>query len=298
MKKEIAKSISGKELAEEILLSLRDKIIKTEKIGKRPPSLAVFMAGNDPASALYVRTKKKTAHKLGIIFHDYGCNNKDEKELLESIDFINKDETVDGIMVQLPLPKGFNTGKIIKLIDPRKDVDGFHPDNLKKFNNTLLPPLNGGTDIPIDMIAPPTLKAVITLLDSVREKLEGKTAVIISKNEIFADPLKVLLNLKNIKTKIVHPEDKKIYEILKKSDIVIIAIGKSKFLKGEMIKEDAIIIDVGTTLVNGKLFGDVDFKSCAKKASYISPVPGGVGPLTVAYLLENVVNAWEKNIYF
>ncbi|MFH1192131.1 MAG: bifunctional 5,10-methylenetetrahydrofolate dehydrogenase/5,10-methenyltetrahydrofolate cyclohydrolase [bacterium] len=290
MKKEIAKRLSGKELAEQILLSLREKIIKAEKNGKRPPSLAVFMAGNDPASALYVRTKKKTAHKLGIIFHDYCCNSKDEKELLESIDFINKDESVDGIMAQLPLPKGFNTDKIIKLIDPRKDVDGFHPDNLKKFEAGNISLLETRA------IMPPTLKAVIALLDSIGEELGGKTAAIISRNEIFADPLKAMLNLKDIKTEIAHTEDKKISGILKKSGIVIIAIGSPDFLKGDMIKDDVIIIDVGTTLIDEKLFGDVDFKSCAKKAFYISPVPGGVGPLTVAYLLENVVNAWEKNI--
>lgn len=294
MKKETAQSVGGKEMAEKILLSLREKIIKIEKNGGSPPSLAIIMAGNDPASALYVRKiKKKAANKIGVIFHDYCCNDKNEKELLESIEFLNNDETVDGIMVQLPLPKGFDADKAIKLINPRKDVDGFHPDNLKKFDGTENTHLGDS-----DIIVPPTLKAIITLLDSIDEKLEGKEAIIISRNEIFANPLKSLLNLKNIKTAIVHPEDQKLSKILKKSDIIITAIGSPHFLKKEMIKDDAIIIDVGTTLVNGKLFGDVDFKSCAKKASYISPVPGGVGPLTVAYLLENVINAREKKLFY
>ncbi len=293
MKKEIAQSIRGKELAEQILLPLREKIIKAEKNGKRLPSFAVFMVGNDPASALYVRTKKKTAHKLGIIFHDYCCNSKDEQELLESIDFLNKDDSVDGIIVQLPLPEGFNTDKVIKLIDPRKDVDGFHPDNLNSFNNKIVSA--DSRTLLGEIIAPPTLKAVITLLDSTGGELEGKRAVIISRNEIFAEPLKNILSLRNIDASIMSFDNENLLEAVKESDIIVSAVGEPNFLKGEMIKDDAIIIDVGTTLIDEKLFGDVDFKSCAEKASYISPVPGGVGPLTVAYLLENVVNAWEKN---
>ncbi|MFH1030376.1 MAG: bifunctional 5,10-methylenetetrahydrofolate dehydrogenase/5,10-methenyltetrahydrofolate cyclohydrolase [bacterium] len=286
------KILSGKEIADEILLNLRKKIVENENKNRIEPGFAVIMVGNDPASGLYVRNKKKACYKVGINFNDYHfAENANEDEILETIKFLNNDPSIFGIIVQLPLPENFGTSKIMKVILPKKDVDGFHPENIEK----LISFLNSDLEDIDKIISPPVLKATITLLDQI-EFLEGKKAVIISKNEIFAMPLREAISLKGIDAEIVLPFDK--IDSLKEKDIIISAIGSPNFLKGKMIKEGAAIIDVGTTLVNGKLVGDVDFKSCEKKCSYISPVPGGVGPLTVAYLLENVIKAWEKSGLF
>lgn len=326
----MSKILQGKELAEEVLFSLREKIVKAEKSGNEHlPGLATVMVGEDEASKLYVRNKKRACHKVGMSFHDYWFEDgAKEEEVLETIDFLNNDPAVRGIIVQLPLPKEFNTEKIIKSISPKKDVDGFHPVNLKKFKSALSPfacpasmageggasplsSLEGGMGGVNAIVVPPVVKAVVALLDQVEEPIKGKSAVIISKNEIFAEPLLEAVKLKKVNIEIIA-QDKAMRSPalrlsgvrdsfahsdaggkLKQADIIITAVGIPNFLKGEMIKYEAIIIDVGTTLVDGKLVGDADFKSCEKKASYISPVPGGIGPLTVAYLLENTVKAWE-----
>lgn len=311
----MSKILQGKELAEEVLFSLREKIVKAEKSGnEHMPGLAAVMVGEDEASKLYVRNKKKACHKIGISFHDYRLEeNSNEEAILETINFLNNDLAVHGIIVQLPLPKGFNTEKIIKSISPKKDVDGFHPANIEKFTNFL----HGDIKDAVQIMPPPVIKAVISLLEKVEELVMGKKAFIISKNEIFAEPLLETVKLKKIDAEIIAPDkvgrspalrlspparaggvrDSSAHPDaggkLKQADIIITAVGIPNFLRGEMIKDEAIIIDVGTTLVDGKLVGDADFKSCEKKVSYISPVPGGIGPLTVAYLLENTVRAWE-----
>lgn len=288
------KILSGKEIAEEILLSLRAKMVEAEENKKNLPAFAVVLVGNDPASVLYVRNKKRACYKVGIQFNDY-CFPKEsrEKDVLETIEFLNNDPLINGIIVQLPLPKFFDTAKIINAISPEKDVDGFHPENINK----LLAVANGDQTVNGQMLllTPPVLKAVITLIDEVEEPLAGKNGIIIAKNEIFANPLMKVLKLKKIALDILSPDSGNLADVLQKADIIISAAGRPDFVNGGMIKENAIIIDVGTTLVDEKLIGDVDFADCAGKASYISPVPGGIGPLTVAYLLENVVKIWERN---
>ncbi|MFH0854247.1 MAG: bifunctional 5,10-methylenetetrahydrofolate dehydrogenase/5,10-methenyltetrahydrofolate cyclohydrolase [bacterium] len=280
----MAKILSGKELAEDVFFALRKKVVKAEKGGERTPGLAVILAGEDEASKLYVRNKKRACYKVGIAFNDYYfTKDAKEAEILETIEFLNNDPSIFGIIAQLPLPYGFDAGKIIRAISPEKDVDGFHPDNIEKFISFIHSDIEKIDEI----MSPPVIKAVIALLDQVNESIIGKRAVIISKNEIFAKPLLETVKLKKVDAEIIAPE--KIDDKLKKADIIISAVGHPNFLKGEMIKDDVIIIDVGTTLVDGKIVGDADFKSCDKKASYISPVPGGIGPLTVAYLLENVI---------
>ncbi|MFH0856577.1 MAG: tetrahydrofolate dehydrogenase/cyclohydrolase catalytic domain-containing protein [bacterium] len=287
----MAKILSGKETAEEVLLKLRAKIVEADKREENLPGLAVLLVGNDPASVLYVRNKKRACHKVGITFNDYCfCAQASEKDILETLEFLNNDPAIFGIIVQLPLPKNIDTAKIINAISPAKDVDGFHPENIKK----LLAAAIGNMEKDGILLTPPVLKSVITLLDFVEEPLAGKKGVIIAKNEIFAHPLAELMKLKKINLEIVSPDSKDINK-LQDSDIIISAAGRPNFVKEEMIKEDVIIIDVGTTLVDEKLIGDVDFKGCEDRASYITPVPGGIGPLTVAYLLENVVRSWESN---
>lgn len=286
-----AKILSGKEIAQETLLSLRSKIVEAQENKKILPALAVVLVGNDPASVLYVRNKKRACHKIGIEFNDYCfCKEASEKDILETIEFLNDDPAFYGIIVQLPLPKSFDTAKIINAISPEKDVDGFHPENVKK----LLAAANGSMDKNGILLTPPVIKAVITLTDAIEEPLKGKKGVIVAKNEIFANPLMQILKLKKLELDIASPDSGELSDILKASDIIISAAGRPGFIKGEMIKNGSIIIDVGTALVDGKLFGDADFADCEDKASYISPVPGGIGPLTVAYLLENVVKVWEK----
>jgi len=287
--KERAVILSGNELAEEIFLNLRSKVIKSRDVAKKKPGLAVVRAGDDPASVLYVRNKKKACEKIGIEFHEYCfCDGAKEEDILNAIAFLNNDPNISGIIVQLPLPKKLNANKIIQTIDPLKDADGFNDSNIKKIESAIVL-----KDLE-KLVFPPTLMAVITLLGEVAEDLDGKRAIIISKNNFFASPLSALLKFKGIDSEIMAADNKKLKSKLKQSDIVIVAIGAPDFLKASMIKEGVVIIDVGITLKNGKLFGDVEV-GCAKKPSYLSPVPGGVGPLTVAYLLKNVVEFWEKS---
>lgn len=293
-----AKSLIGKEIAQETLLALRVQVVEAEKKEKNAPGLAVIMVGDDPASALYVRNKKKACHKVGIAFHDYHFEkDEEEKNILDAIDFLNNDSLINGIIVQLPLPTGFDTAKIINAISPLKDVDGFHPENINKISEVIA---NKKRIAPAAMekiqesVTPPVLKAILKLLDQIEEPLKEKKGFIVAKNEIFAGPLKEVVGLKEIDIEIISPDEKELARKLQKVDIIITAAGRPRFLKGDMIKEGAIVIDVGTTLVDGKTIGDADFLDCEKKAAYISPVPGGIGPLTVSYLLENVVKLWKN----
>lgn len=267
-----AKILNGKIIAEEIKKDLHQKITKA----KRRPGLATILVGDDPASALYVKLKEKACHDVGIDFHKYICNldcfsDISEKELLEMVKFLNKDKEVNGILIQLPLPKTFHTQKIINAIDPKKDVDGFHPKN-----KTILPP---------------TVGAVIELLKSVPEikkatpkkRAEMKTLVVI-KSDVFTARLKKHLSefgLVNVIQKTSIPKNSKDF------DIIIIGIGQAASLKKPMVKNGAIVIDIGINKKKNQTVGDVDPK-VAEVAGYLSPVPGGVGPLTVACLLRNV----------
>lgn len=263
--------LDGKTLADNILLDVKNKILETGIT----PGLAAILIGKDPASEIYVRLKEKAAEKTGILFCKYLADNEiyadiDEFELSELIKFLNNDPQIDGILLQLPLPEGFDQGKMVKLIDPKKDADGF----------------NGGD------VVPPTVAAIIELLKATNEKLEDKKTLIIGKSNIFTSEietnLKNYLKIKNLKIKNYIPDDCNTY------DIIIIAIGQAHALKKPAVKPGAIIIDVGINKLDGVTVGDVD-PECEEIAGFISPVPGGVGPLTVALLMRNVFELAQKN---
>jgi methylenetetrahydrofolate dehydrogenase (NADP+) / methenyltetrahydrofolate cyclohydrolase len=259
--------LDGKGLAKKIKLDLANQV---EKLPTKP-GLAVVLIGDDPASELYIKLKEKAAKEIGITFHKYICNNKcckdsTEHDIIEMIKFLNKDKAVNGILVQLPLPEKFNTDKILKAVKPSKDVDGFIRSD--------------------DKLIPPTIGAIIELLKSTNEDLKDKEAIILAKSDIFTKNLKKYL--KGI-TKISKIKlESKLPKSLKKFSVVISAIGEPHSIKKSMIKKDAIIIDVGISILGKNTLGDVD-PNVSEVASYLSPVPGGVGPLTVAVLMKNVV---------
>jgi len=283
MDKTTAKIIDGKALADKIILELKGKIAQLS----RPPGLAVILIGDDPPSHLYVKNKKKAAQKVGLEFHDYLCDQKccpetTEEKILTMIDFLNNDPAIDGIIVQLPIPKKFNTEKIINQVDPAKDVDGFHPKNSK-------PPS-------------PLIQAVGIALSATEEKLSGKTAVIVAKNPIFSQPLEKSLDKQGLKVETVKP-DEKMAEKTKQADVLIVILGQKHFIKKSMVKPNAIVIDIGTNLEGpldpargkkNKWTGDVD-PEVTEVASWLTPVPGGIGPLTVAYLLKNTFELAKNN---
>lgn len=278
-----AQLINGKNLAEEILLQLKTQIATLT----RAPGLAVILIGNDPASQLYVRNKKRACEKVGIMFHSYFCAgdclpNVTEKDILQTIDFLNADLQIDGIIVQLPIPEKFNTQRIINQISPAKDVDGFHPENEKNF-------LAGNSKI-----TPPLIGAINAALQSTGENLNGKSAVIVSGNPVFSQTQKKALADLGLKVKIVAPDDN-LETVTRLADVLIVVLGQANFIKKSMVKSESIVIDVGTNLIGkNKWTGDVDPKA-AEVADFITPVPGGIGPLTVAMLLKNTFEIAKSN---
>lgn len=256
---------------------------------KTRPCLAAILVGSNTASKLYISIKKRTAKKLGIKFIEYKLStNVREKKILEIIKLLNKDNSVNGIMVQLPLPKKFNSTKIIQSISPIKDVDGFHKKNIKKTNN--------------DAILSPLIGAIIELIKSTKQNLKNKEVLIIAKNRIFYKTINTLLhNIKVSTKKINHiikinKHSRNCQNKILKADIIIIAIGKPKSLKLEMVKHGSTIIDVGINKFNGKTVGDADFQEIKKTSRFITPVPGGFGPMTVAMLMKNVVKLTKKQL--
>lgn len=270
-----AKILNGNLLAEEILVNL----YQDKKFLSKVPSLAVVLVGNDPASHLYVKLKEKAAKKVDIHFNKYLFDeDASEEEIIKTIEFLNKDEDINAILVQVPLPKHLDQKKVIASIDPKKDVDGFHPENQEKLlagKPYLIPGLDLG---------------IIELIKSSQKNLENKKCTVICNTALFGESLKQNLLEYKIETEVCNPDEYIENKELQNADIIIIAIGQAKWLKKEMIKKDAIIIDVGINKVDGKIVGDIDFLDLKEKAGFISPVPGGVGPMTVACLLENTFN--------
>jgi len=263
-KKISAKILDGKAIAEKINLKVRQEIL-AEGLA---PGLAAILVGNNPASKIYLRLKENTAGKIGVEFSKYLCNDQcyddiDERELLELIDFLNQDEQINGILLQLPLPDGFDNKKIMSAISPEKDVDGF----------------NGGK------VVPPTVAAIKELLLATGENLKNKTALIIGNSKTFMDGIKKHLTEFNF-SKITEEND--VPKDCDKYDVVIIALGRAGALKAEHLKSEAIVIDVGINKIEDKTVGDADV-DVWQKASWVSPVPGGVGPLTVACLMRNLL---------
>ena len=277
--------IDGKKVSAEIRnrLAEQTKILK-EKTGKEP-GLATVLVGDDPASAVYVRNKNKTCRELGFqSFENQLSSDTTEEQLLNLIDDLNSNPNVHGILVQLPLPDQIDSEKILQAIDPKKDVDGFHPVNVGKLvvGNALLTPC--------------TPTGIIELLDNYGIEISGKHAVIIGRSNIVGKPVSMLLLQRNATITICHSRTKNLEEVTRRGDILIAAVGRPHFVTENMVSKSAVVIDVGINRVDGKLTGDVEFEPVSKKASYITPVPGGVGPMTIALLMENTLKAFKDSI--
>ncbi len=271
--------IDGRETAKEVKESIRLEIesLKEKNI---IPGLAVIIVGNNPASQSYVNSKEKVCKKLGMhSVKECFETSITEEELLNEIKKLNNDEKIHGILVQLPLPGHINEKKVIEAICPSKDVDGFHPINAGK----LL--------IGEDGFKPCTPFGIIKLIEKYNIQTEGKNVVVIGRSNIVGKPISLMLLEKNATVTITHSRTKDLKEITKLADIVVVALGKAHFLTKEMVKEGVVVIDVGINRVNGKIVGDVDFDSVKEIASYITPVPGGVGPMTIAMLMENTLKS-------
>ncbi len=245
----------------------------------------MILVGADPASQVYVGSKRKSCAELGIDSKSYDLpENTSEKELLDLIEKLNQDETVDGILVQLPLPKQIDSTKVIEAICPDKDVDGFHPYNVGRLCQRI-----------------PTLRActpygVMKLLETTGVNLYGKHAVIVGASNIVGRPMALELLLGGCTVTVTHRFTQDLESHIRQADILVVAVGKPKFIPGNWVKEGAIVIDVGINRLDGKLIGDVDYDVASQKASFITPVPGGVGPMTVAMLMQNTFQAYEKHL--
>ena len=275
--------IDGKELAKSIRLKLKEEVNELKNANIKP-KLAVIMVGNDKASKVYVKNKSKACEEIEIEYEEYLLpENTKMTELLELLEKLNNDVTIHGILVQSPLPEGLDANEAFRKISPKKDVDGFHPVNVGKLS------LNQ------DCFVSCTPYGIIKMLETYNIPIEGAHAVIIGRSNIVGKPLaKCLLN-KNATVTVCHSKTKNLNNITKQADILISAIGKPKFVTEEMVKEGATVIDVGINRMNdGKLIGDVDFENIKEKVSYITPVPGGVGPMTIAMLMHNVVKASKQ----
>ena len=273
-----AKIIDGKKIAEKILHGLKLKV----KSMKEKPGLALVLVGNNPASEVYVNFKEKDSKDVGFYCERYNLDkNISEMDLLNLLNNLNQKTNIHGILVQLPLPKQIDEKLITNSILPHKDVDGFTPVSL------------GNLMAENAIMAPATARAVIYLIESTGTKIEGKNAVVVGRSSIVGKPTAMMLLEKNATVTICHSRTKNLAEHTKKADILVVATGKPELIKKEMVKEGAVVIDVGINRVGDKLIGDVDFNGVKEVAGYITPVPGGVGPMTRAMLMENTLKAME-----
>ena len=277
------KIINGKEVSQKIKDELKSQ---TEDLLSQGivPCLAVIIVGNDPASRVYVNNKKKACEYIGFKSLEYALSeNTSENELLELISSLNNNDEIDGILCQLPLPKHINEKNVIDSILPEKDVDAFHPQNV------------GRIMIGDYHVLPCTPAGVMELIKSENIPLEGKNAVVLGRSNIVGKPMAMLLLQSNATVTVCHSKTQNLKEICKTADVLVSAIGKAKFVTEDMIKQGAVVIDVGINRdENGKLCGDVDFENVSKKASFITPVPGGCGPMTISMLMKNTYNAAVK----
>ena len=287
----MAEILDGLSVSQKIKQEIKEEVTKIVQSGKKAPHLAAILVGENGASKAYVNSKVKDCKEVGFTssllkFPDTICEN----ELLEEIKKLNENEEIDGFIVQLPLPKGIDQEKIIMAIDPKKDVDGFHPENFGKMA------------LEMDSLLPATPFGIMQLLERYNIDTKGKKCVVIGRSRIVGRPMSILMSAKGTDATVtlIHSHTPNIEDYTQKADIVIVALGIPNYLKGEMIKEGAVVIDVGITRVNDDsergyhLVGDVDFEACEKKASFITPVPGGVGPMTRAMLMKNTLLAYKK----
>lgn len=279
-----AQIISGTNLSKQIKQEVATQILDYRSQGKRSPGLAVILVGADPASQVYVNSKRKSCAEIGIESKSYDLPQEtSESDLLELIQQLNQDNTIDGILVQLPLPKHIDSTKVIEAIQPDKDVDGFHPYNVGRLCQRI-----------------PTLRActpygIIKLLETTDVDLHGKHAVIVGASNIVGRPMSMELLLAGCTVTVTHRFTQDLENHVRQADILVVAVGKPEFIPGEWIKEGSIVIDVGINRIDGKLIGDVQFEVAKAKANYITPVPGGVGPMTVAMLMQNTLQSYKQH---
>lgn len=287
--------IDGRALAEKIKDGIVKEIAALDKLPapdkKKPglisqrPNLAIILVGDRPDSALYVNLKEREAKKVGIDTHVYRCAaDIPEREIFDTIDFLNRDDLIDAILVQLPLPAGFDTDGIIRAIDPRKDVDRFHPANLEILFKTC----------EHEKVIPPVIKVVLEILKSINCDLRGKKVCAVYNSEIFGKSLVKVLECRGAKCEAAKVDESELKNKTIRADILITAVGKPKFITADFIKAEAVIIDIGITKDGGKVCGDVDFKSVKNKAAFLTPVPGGVGPMTIAMLFQNTLEIYKN----
>ncbi len=279
-----ARLIDGKAVAEQLKNDIAARVSARVATGKRPPGLAVILVGNDPASEVYVGNKRRSCKAAG--FHSLEFNlpaDAAQDEVLKLIDQLNADDSVDGILVQLPLPKQIDGDTVLERIKPDKDVDGFHPYNFGRLAQKR------------PLLRPCTPYGVMTLLKATGVNLRGLKACVVGASNIVGRPQALELLLADCTVTICNSKTQNLAEEVGRADLVVVGVGKPNFVKGEWIKQGAIVIDVGINrLDNGKLCGDVEFDAAAARAGFITPVPGGVGPMTVATLLENTLYACEQ----
>jgi len=272
----MANIIDGNKIAQDIRNEVRHKVVDLKEHSGITPGLAVVLVGEDPASQVYVGRKAKACAEVGFLSREYKLSaDTSEDKLLSLIDALNKDPLIHGILVQLPLPKNISTDKIIAAIDPHKDVDGFHPYNV------------GGLVTGSPLFVPCTPRGIMELIARTGINLKGKEAVVVGRSNIVGKPMAMLLLAQHATVTICHSRTKDLPAVTRRADILIAAVGKPHMIKADMVKEGAAVIDVGVNrLENGKLAGDVAFDEVAPKASFITPVPGGVGPMTIAMLMK------------
>lgn len=275
--------IDGKATSQKIKDEIKNEVIKLKQKGITP-TLAVILVGDNPASQTYVASKQKAclACQMGSVMHKLSANTT-QQELISLIDVLNADDSIDGILVQLPLPKHINTNEILRKIDPKKDVDGFCAQNMGALVSGL------------DGFVPCTPLGIMELLKQYNINPQGLNALVIGRSNIVGKPMAALLLNAGATVTIAHSKTKNLADLSKNADLIIAAIGKANFIKPEMVKEGAIIIDVGINrLENGKLVGDCDFENLKDKCDFITPVPGGVGPMTIAMLLSNTLKSAKE----
>jgi methylenetetrahydrofolate dehydrogenase (NADP+)/methenyltetrahydrofolate cyclohydrolase len=279
-----ASLIDGKAIAKELRDSIKEKVNTRINNGQRAPGLAVILVGCDAASQVYVGSKRKACEEVGFVSRSYDLDaTTSQEELYQLISELNNDETIDGILVQLPLPQGLDANLIIEHINPEKDVDGFHPSNVGKL--VLRQP----------GLRPCTPKGIMKLIESTGIQPHGLDALVVGASNIVGRPMMLELLLAGCTVTTTHRFTKDLEDKVKNADLIVVAVGKPAFIPGEWIKDGTIVIDVGINrLESGKLVGDVEFDVAKEKASFITPVPGGVGPMTVACLIENTYIACEQ----
>ena len=268
--------MDGKALSEKIYQTL-EKEVDTMI---RKPCLSVIITDDNEAGKVYVRNKQRACEKVGVISNTILLSATiSENDLLNQIDKLNNDDNIDAILVQLPLPKHIDSEKILNKISPDKVADGFHYANAGKLFTGQMPKTIACTP-----------KGIINILDEYNIQIQGKLAVVIGRSNIVGKPIAQLLLQRNATVIMAHSKTENLQELTKQADILVVAVGKPKFLKADMIKDNAVVIDVGISKIDGKLSGDVDFENVSQKCSFITPVPGGVGPMTVAMLMQNTIN--------